>query len=184
MKKAVISVLGKDKPGIIAAVSEIFYQTGCNIENISQTILQTEFAGIFIVSLPEHKDIFELAAIFHTELYAVGLTAYVKSLDQHEDDTPKEAAEPFIITTSGPDRIGLVAAITEILAKYKVNITNMKAVFQGGDDPNKNITIYEVDIPQNDRQQALYTELRAKASELNLSISIQHQHIFTAINRI
>ncbi|MGD1999862.1 MAG: ACT domain-containing protein, partial [Desulfobacterales bacterium] len=91
---------------------------------------------------------------------------------------------PFVITTKGPDRKGLVAAITEIIARYGVNVTNLQAVFKGGDDPNSNIMIYEVDIPVDIDQQGLYTDLRAKATELSLQISIQHRNIFEAINRI
>jgi glycine cleavage system transcriptional repressor len=53
MKKMIISVLGKDRPGIIAAVTRIFYEQDCNIENVSQTILQNEFSGIFIVGVPK-----------------------------------------------------------------------------------------------------------------------------------
>jgi glycine cleavage system transcriptional repressor len=89
-----------------------------------------------------------------------------------------------VITTKGPDRKGLVAAITEIIARYGVNVTNLQAVFKGGDDPNSNIMIYEVDIPAGIDQQGLYTDLRAKATALSLQISIQHRNIFEAINRI
>ena len=47
MKKIIVSVLGHDRPGIIAAVSEVLFRNGCNIEDVSQTILQTAFAGAF-----------------------------------------------------------------------------------------------------------------------------------------
>jgi glycine cleavage system transcriptional repressor len=53
MKKMIISVLGKDRPGIIAAVTHILFEQDCNIENVSQTILQNEFSGIFIVGVPK-----------------------------------------------------------------------------------------------------------------------------------
>jgi len=52
MNKVILSILGHDRPGIIAAVSKILFEQNCNIENVSQTILQFEFAGIFIVSMP------------------------------------------------------------------------------------------------------------------------------------
>jgi len=52
MKKMIISVLGKDRPGIIAAVTRILFEQDCNIENVSQTILQNEFSGSFIVGVP------------------------------------------------------------------------------------------------------------------------------------
>ena len=52
MNKVILSILGHDRPGIVAAVSKILFEQNCNIENVSQTTLQLEFAGIFIVSLP------------------------------------------------------------------------------------------------------------------------------------
>ena len=92
--------------------------------------------------------------------------------------------EPFVITTKGPDRKGLVAAISKIIADYGVNITNLQAVFKGGDEPGDNIMIYEVDIPTAIDQQALMCDLREKAESMALDISIQHRNIFEAINRI
>ena len=40
-------------------------------------------------------------------------------------------SEPFVITTMGPDRPGLVAGITELLARFGVNISKFKSGFQG-----------------------------------------------------
>ncbi|MGD2000724.1 MAG: ACT domain-containing protein, partial [Desulfobacterales bacterium] len=57
MNKAVISVLGPDRPGIIAAVTRMLFEKNCNIENVSQTILQSEFSGIFIVALPSEQSL-------------------------------------------------------------------------------------------------------------------------------
>lgn len=93
-------------------------------------------------------------------------------------------SEPFVITTKGPDCQGLVAGISAVIAGHGVNITNLQAVFKGGDEPGDNIMIYEVDIPIDTDQQALYRDLREKAESLKLDISIQHRNIFETINRI
>ena len=53
MEKWVVSVLGGDRPGIVAQVASCLAEFGCNIEDCNQTILQTEFAAIFIVTAPE-----------------------------------------------------------------------------------------------------------------------------------
>jgi glycine cleavage system transcriptional repressor len=89
-----------------------------------------------------------------------------------------------VVVTKGPDRKGLVAAITAIMAAHRVNVTNLQAVFKGGDDPNANIMIYEVDIPTDASHQALRRDLREKALALSLDLSIQHKLIFEAINRV
>ena len=49
--KAVITVLGKDRTGIIAAVSNLLYRQGVNILDISQTILSGMFTMIMLVEI-------------------------------------------------------------------------------------------------------------------------------------
>ena len=49
--KAVVTVTGKDKKGIIAKVSAFLSEKGANIEDISQTILGEYFAMIMIVDI-------------------------------------------------------------------------------------------------------------------------------------
>ncbi len=184
MKKMIISVLGKDRPGIIAAVTRILFEQDCNIENVSQTILQNEFSGIFIVGVPKALSEEDLHRHLETGLSPMGLHVYEKRLSEADESQNAVASEPFVVTTKGPDRKGLVAAITAIMAAHQVNVTNLQAVFKGGDDPNANIMIYEVDIPNDANHQALRRDLREKALELSLDISIQHKLIFEAINRI
>ena len=184
MNKAVISILGPDRPGIIAATSKILYVNQCNVENVSQTILQNEFSGIFIVAMPADLTVESLSHKLSEGLTPLNLHVFVKPLELHGTPFSAGRTQPFVITTKGPDRKGLVAAITEIIARYGVNVTNLQAVFKGGDDPHNNIMIYEVDIPLEIDQQAFYNDLRIKAAELHLDISIQHRNIFEAINRI
>lgn len=53
--RSIITVLGKDKTGIIANVSTILAGTNVNILDISQTILQEYFTMIMLVDLSECK---------------------------------------------------------------------------------------------------------------------------------
>jgi glycine cleavage system transcriptional repressor len=184
MNKAILSVLGHDRPGIVAAVTAILFDLNCNIENVSQTILQTEFSGSFIVTIPQNLCLEDLHERFIENLTPMGLHVHIESLLKKKVALAARQSEPFVITTKGPDRRGLVAGISEIIAGYGVNITNLQAVFKGGDEPGDNIMIYEVDIPNSIDQQAFYRDLREKAKSLALDISIQHRNIFETINRI
>ncbi|HIU48410.1 MAG TPA: ACT domain-containing protein [Candidatus Avimonoglobus intestinipullorum] len=49
--KAVVTVVGKDKVGIIAKVSTVLYENGVNILDISQTIMQDMFTMIMLVEM-------------------------------------------------------------------------------------------------------------------------------------
>ncbi|MCI8325688.1 MAG: ACT domain-containing protein [Clostridia bacterium] len=53
--KAIVSVIGKDKKGIIAGVSGLLSDMDVNIEDISQTILQEYFTMIMAVELGQSK---------------------------------------------------------------------------------------------------------------------------------
>jgi glycine cleavage system transcriptional repressor len=184
MKKVIISVLGRDRPGIIATVSKNLFLKNCNIENVSQTSLQSEFAGIFIVSKPEKLSTDELQNHLDKALPPMDLYVHVKELDHKAEKTAAIRTEPFVISCKGPDRKGLVAEITEVIARYNVNIRNMQAVFKGGEDPKDNIMIYEVDIPTDTDRSALHQDLRETVQKLGLDINIQHRNIFETINRI
>ena len=60
--RAVVTVTGKDKKGIIAEVSVFLAQRGVNVEDISQTILQDYFAMIMLVDVSDIKtELSELA---------------------------------------------------------------------------------------------------------------------------
>ena len=59
MKKAVISVLGSDKKGIIAGVSRILYENDANILDISQTIVSGLFSMILIADISSEKCSFD-----------------------------------------------------------------------------------------------------------------------------
>ncbi|SPF33507.1 Amino acid-binding ACT domain protein [Syntrophobacter sp. SbD1] len=183
MSKVIVSVVGHDRPGIIAAVSRVLFLNGCNIEDVSQSILQTEFAGVFIASLPKSLSARELSRRLCEELDPMGLSVLLRQMESTGVWEPPPS-EPFVITTMGPDRPGLVAGITELLAGFGVNISNLKAVFRGGDDPHENTMIYEVDIPvavdQNSFREALYK----RGGELDLDVSLQHREIFEAIHRV
>ena len=185
MNKAIISVLGQDRPGIIAAVSDLIFRQDGNIENVSQTILQSEFSAIFIVSLPASLPLDRLCAALQAGLDPLGQHVHVKPvLSGTPAYVPSPDREPFVITTRGPDRKGLVARITAVIARYGVNVTNLQAVFKGGDAPGNNVMIYEVDIPSTVDQKKLRRDLRREAEALDLDLSIQHRHIFEALNRI
>ena len=55
--KAILTVIGKDKPGIVAGISDELYKQNINI--VSQKILQDYFTMIMIVDLEKSLNSFE-----------------------------------------------------------------------------------------------------------------------------
>lgn len=60
--RAIITVLGSDRPGIVAAVSGALAEREANILDISQTILQGIFTMTMLVELGESVEFSELKA--------------------------------------------------------------------------------------------------------------------------
>ena len=80
--RAVVTVTGKDRKGIIAKVSAFLAEQNANIEDISQTIMGEYFAMIMIVDVTEaKKSLAELAKDCHEMGKQIGMAIYM----QHED---------------------------------------------------------------------------------------------------
>ncbi len=80
--RAVVTVTGKDKKGIIAKVSAFLAEKGVNIEDISQTIMNEYFAMIMLVDVSEAKQEISALAKECAEMgKRIGMSIYV----QHED---------------------------------------------------------------------------------------------------
>jgi len=82
MKKAVITVVGKDSVGIIAKVCTYLAENDINILDISQTIVQEYFNMMMIVDFSKTEKDFLVAA---NELEAVGESIGVIIKVQRED---------------------------------------------------------------------------------------------------
>ncbi len=77
-----VTVIGVDRPGIVAGVSRVLAEHNVNIEDISQTVLRDLFAMVMLVDLSEADvSVKEL----RRELERVGEELGVDVVVQHED---------------------------------------------------------------------------------------------------
>jgi len=82
LETAVVTVLGKDRVGIIAGVSNLLADSGINIMDISQTIINDVFTMIMLVGFP--KDFAEFVSI-KNKLEVLGEELGVSISMQHSD---------------------------------------------------------------------------------------------------
>lgn len=80
--KAVITVLGCDRVGIIAAVTAILAEANANILDISQTIMDEIFTMIMMVSLTDLKiDLHTLQTLLHEKGVELGVEIRIQRED-------------------------------------------------------------------------------------------------------
>ncbi len=80
--RAIVTVIGKDKSGIIAKVSTALADNNVNIEDISQTIVSGNFTMIMLCDLSLSKlDIKELSAMLGELGQKTGVVIHVQNED-------------------------------------------------------------------------------------------------------
>ncbi|WP_297815126.1 ACT domain-containing protein [uncultured Lactobacillus sp.] len=62
--KAILTVLGKDKVGIVAKVSQLLAENDINILDVSQTLMADNFVMMMMVNVPQEKDFASLTSKF------------------------------------------------------------------------------------------------------------------------
>lgn len=80
--RAIVTVIGKDKSGIIAEVSSVLAENAVNIEDISQTIVSGNFTMIMLCELKKSKlSLAELKATLKQTGEKIGVSIHVQSED-------------------------------------------------------------------------------------------------------
>jgi len=171
MNFAAISVLGKDKPGIVAAVTKILYETGCNIEDSSMTMLSSEFAMILLVALPAKLSVKTLTGKF-SAIGKLGLSVSIRPLKSSEQAKPCRRGLPYILSVYGADKPGIVYKVSKYLASNKINITDVQTSISSVGGKNTYIMFLEVELPEKTALEEVKIELMKVAETLGVSVSI------------
>ena len=80
--RAVVTVTGSDKRGIIAKVSAFLFEHNINIEDVSQTILGDQFAMIMMVDMSESREAFDSVSAALAQLgEKIGVTVRLQHAD-------------------------------------------------------------------------------------------------------
>ncbi len=167
-----VTVTGSDQSGIIASITRIFYGVKGNLEDASMTILNGEFAMIFIVSLAATKISALLKKLEVLEKKLKLNIAIRKIKRKNRSRTPKLTL-PYLISAFGRDKVGIVFQISEVLAKSKLNITDL----QSKQIPTGKEVVYglllEVEIPKSFKIEALRSQLLRIAKSLKVDLTLK-----------
>ena len=169
-----LSAVGRDCPGIVAAVSQALFERGCNIEDSSMTILRGEFAMILIVSVPDDVDLKQLEERLKGAEADLNLFVSFKELPKEEGDRARQehSYAGYIVSVYGADRPGIVYRVTRLLADREVNITDVNTRVVGEGKPVY-IMILEVEAPRIPECARLEEELSDLGKELSVDITIR-----------
>ena len=125
-----LSAVGRDRPGIVAAVSRVLLEHELNIEDSQMTILRGHFAMTLIVAPAGDVSTAPLEEALESARVELGLDAV--SLNEVTDAA--DAADPsHIISVYGVDHPGIVHAVSLALAERSWSITDLQTRLVGDD---------------------------------------------------
>ncbi|MBD3941348.1 ACT domain-containing protein [Microbacterium sp. NEAU-LLC] len=169
MTTLVLTVVGDDRSGLVAAVADVVGAHGGNWENSQLAELAGAFAGIIEVSVDrEHAD--DLRAALSTLEGLLKVTVHAGS----EETVDAAATRPLTLEVVGNDRSGIVRDITSVLGHQGVTIDRMTtrttdAAMYGGRLFEATVTAR---VPASVDLDALTAELERLATEIQVDVTL------------
>lgn len=168
-----VTVVGKDRPGIVAGTTGVLYRLGCNIEDSSSTMLGGEFSMILIVSHEKPFTKARLVEEFRGLGEEMGLTVSVRPLSRGEVEYRAPEGELCLVSVYGSDRPGIIYRVAQELAERSINITDLNTKLIGTKEQPVYVMMLEAALPDGvavDDVAAMLDEIR---KELNVEISVR-----------
>lgn len=172
-QKFIMTAFGKDRPGIVADVSELIYKNGCNLEDSTMALMADQFTIMLLLSGAGEGLEERLAGACRRLEIEKGVSAFLKPIGQ----TRPESAAPSTTRTihvEGLDKAGIVYRISRHLADRQVNIITLDSRMKF--TPESGAAIYSmkisVEIPEEISINELVNGLSSIGDALNVDISL------------
>jgi glycine cleavage system transcriptional repressor len=164
MPSLAVTVIGRDRPGIIADVTAVVADLGGNLEDSSMTLLRGHFAWMLVADLDVAAE--DLAA----RLAHLREDDLVVSVLPVGDDEPYAGEAGYVLSVHGADRPGIVAGVTGALAAHGGNITDLSTRLGPG---GLYVLVAEVSLPGDVDVVALGGQLAELGRELGVGVALR-----------
>ena len=172
MSHFALTIIGRDRPGIVSQVTEILYRLGCNIADSSCSILGGQFAMILIISHPACTDRESFGDAF-APLEESGLSVFLRTLKPGGEKHPKMEGEICMISVYGSDKTGIVYRVARELGERSVNITDLNTKLVGSEERPVYVMMLEAVLPPELSAEALAGIMNGLKEELQVDISVR-----------
>lgn len=172
MAHVVVIAVGADRPGIVAAVTGVLVDQGCNLEDTSMTILRGHFTMMLVVETPPASDPAALRDALAAAARSVDVTLTVLPIEEGVTESPP--GDPWTVSVYGADRPGIVHGVASLLSGLGVNIVDLTTRVAGPPEQPVYAMVLEVTVPPGVDADDLERRLDVLAAELGVEHSL-HQ---------
>ncbi len=174
----VLSVMCEDKVGLVARITGAVGDIGGNIEELHQGVVQGYFVFTMIAAFP--ADVTSRTVRASLESLDAPGNFVVGILPQRQDVPPAGVGETFVLTITGFDSPGILTKITSYLADRKINIEDLTSKSKEG----RFVITAQVTVPESAGVRSTRLDLTEILAENQVTVSLMHEDIFAATNRI
>ena len=172
----VISVMDRDRPGIVAEVTEGISALGGNLADLRESVLCGYFTMILIAGFPSTISVKEVeVALAKSTASHVSVTLHEGSFA--ETEVPEQA---YVLSAVGRDRVGLVAQVSRFCADHEVNIHDLASHVEA----DQYTMMLQIDLSNIQTLDKFKNELTTFGENTGLKLELQHNDIFRATNEI
>ncbi|MBF0379646.1 MAG: amino acid-binding protein [Magnetococcales bacterium] len=170
---ALLTIFGNDRPGIVAQVTKVLFETGCNIADSSMTRLGGEFTIMLIVCYPEGFTSEQLSNKLIPVVNEMALEHHVKDIETSAalNPNPTQPERECIISVLGADQPGIVYRVAEAIQDTGGNVSDLYTQVIGSPDRPVYTMIIETEYSSN--IEAIQKRLDKLAVELQVEISLR-----------
>lgn len=160
-----ITVLGHDRPGIIAETTGRLAGLGLNIDDSTMTLLRGHFAMMLICEGAASDAEIETALAPLTDDGTLSVS--VRAVP--EEDVPGSGGSSWVLTVHGGDRPGIVSSVVAEVARAGGNITDFTTRLAG----ELYLLVAEINLPASADVAAVEDAIKSVASGLGVGATLR-----------
>ncbi len=177
----VISVLSKDRPGIIADVTGAIFKLDGDLADLNQSILCGYLTMILIATFDSKvtpEDIYaKLSHIKAEEKFEAIIKVMDAPIEIAKSNMPEKT---YIVTAQGKNKSGLVYGISSFCYSHNINILDLSTTLED----NIYTMILQLDLSNVESINAIRIHLDEYAVETGLHVMMQHYEIFKVTHEV
>jgi phosphoserine phosphatase len=179
--RVLVTVTGRDRPGVTATLTCILAEKGASLHDIEQVVVQGQLTLCLLIGLPQSRDVLKELLFTAKELGMDLDFMPVTATTSSAPDAELEGGPMYVITaigpTLGPGHIHLIAAT---LASHGANIEKISRLSEGA------LASIEVHarLPRRGDVEALKRALLAVAMKESFDVSLQRERLYRRSKRL
>lgn len=180
-KQMIISVMSKDRTGIIADITGAIFELGGDLADLNQSVLGGYLTMILFATFDKNISRERLIDAIAAIKSPTKLDVIAREVDLRIDSSQSELPQKtYIMTTQGLNRKGLVYGISSFCFNHNINILDLATTIK----EDTYTMVLQLDLSEVASIVEVRKALQDYAEKNGLQVVLQHHDLFKVTNEI